>query len=109
MIHVSTASRIQADKGGIHQGWQGVVFAGVVFAIYLRPRAIYYLASSAASERNFSAFAFVHTKQRNCLSEASVEKLVYVRTNNLQFTKQQGVAAAAFSNDDDITYSDADY
>jgi hypothetical protein len=44
---------------------------------------------------------------RNCLSEASVKKLVYVRTNNLQFTKQQGVAAA-FSNDDDITYRDAD-
>ena len=34
------------------------------------------VASSAASERNFSAFVFVHTKQRNCLSEASVEKLV---------------------------------
>ena len=66
------------------------------------------VASSAASERNFSGFAFVHTKQRNCLSEASVEKLVYVRTNNLQFTKQPG-AVAAF-NDDDITYSDdADY
>ena len=186
-----------------HQGWQGVVFAGVVFsqkpllrhklikwilsstvvfAIYLRPCAIYlrpitfvrlYLtdelqdaivveytnfriaalemrrsgsrlfcsltaksmsvlmfwmshggawpalqilakevfsmvASSAASERNFSAFVFVHTKQRNCLSEASVEKLVYEHTNNPQFTKQQGVAAA-FSNDDDITHSDADY
>ena len=40
-------------------------------------------ASSAASERNFSAFAFVHTKQRNCLSKASVKKLVYVKTNNL--------------------------
>ena len=66
------------------------------------------VASSAASERNFSAFAFVHTKQRNCLSEASVEKLVYIRTNNLQFTKQQGVAAA-FSNNDDITHSDADF
>ena len=62
----------------------------------------------AASERNFSAFAFVRTKQRNCLSETSIKKLVYVRTNNLPFTKQQGVAAA-FSNDDDITHSDADY
>ena len=66
------------------------------------------VASSAASERNFSAFAFIHTKKWNCLSEASVVKLVYVRTNNLQFTKQQGVAAA-FSNDDDITHRDADY
>ena len=65
------------------------------------------VASSAASERNFPAFVFVHTRQRNCLSEASVKKLVYVRTNNLQFTKQQGVAAA-FSNDDDVTHSDAD-
>ena len=63
------------------------------------------VASSAASEGNFSAFvAFVHTKQRNCLSEASVEKLVNVQTNNLQFAKQQGVAAA-FSNDDDIANS----
>ena len=58
------------------------------------------VASSAASERNFSAFAFVHTKQRDCPREASVEKLVYVQTNNLQSTKQQG-EAAAFSNDDD--------
>ena len=57
-----------------------------------------------------SAFlAFVHTKQRNCLSKASVKKFVYVVTNNLQFaTKQQGVPAAAFSNDNNLTYSDAD-
>ena len=67
------------------------------------------LSAASAAERNFSAFAFVHTKQRNCFSEASpVGKLVYVQTNNLQFTKQQGVAAV-FSNDDDITHSDADY
>ena len=53
------------------------------------------VASSAAYEQNFSAFAFVHTKQRNSLIEvASVKKLVYVRTNNLHFKKQQGVAAA---------------
>ncbi|KAI2510962.1 transposase [Fragilaria crotonensis] len=37
------------------------------------------VASSAASERNFSTFGFIHSKQRNCLSEASVEKLVYVK------------------------------
>ena len=95
-----TVSRLASGKGWFLPEW----FL-VVFAIYLRPRAIY-LASSAASERNFSAFAFVHSKQTNCLSEASVEKLIYVRRNNLQFTKQQGVASA-FSNDDDITYSDA--
>ena len=46
------------------------------------------VASSAASERNFSAFAHIHTKLRNRLSDDVVEKLVYVRTNNMQFMKQ---------------------
>lgn len=35
-------------------------------------------ASSAASERNFSAF---DSKQCNCLSNKSVEKLVFIKTN----------------------------
>ena len=48
------------------------------------------VASSAASERNFSAFAFVQTKLRNRLTEAAVvEKLVYVRTKNMQFMNQE--------------------
>ncbi len=62
------------------------------------------VASSAASERSFSTFGFIHTKQRNCLSEASVEKLVYVKTNNLQFTKQQSVAAALKQDDSSTTF-----
>lgn len=37
--------------------------------------------SSCSSERNFSVFGFVHSKLRNQLSEKSVEKLVYVKTN----------------------------
>jgi hypothetical protein len=63
------------------------------------------VALSAKSERNFSTFGFIHTKRRNCLSEASVKKLVYVKTNNLQFTKQQSVAAA-LKQDDSSTSSD---
>ncbi|KAI2489092.1 hypothetical protein MHU86_25506 [Fragilaria crotonensis] len=51
------------------------------------------VASSAASERNFSAFAHVHTKLRNRLSDDVVEKLVYIRTNNAQFTKQDSKQA----------------
>ena len=50
------------------------------------------VASSAASERNFSTFGFIHSKPRNCLNEESVQKLVYIKTNNIQFTKQQMVA-----------------
>ena len=37
--------------------------------------------SSAASERNFSTFGFVHSKARNSLATKSVEKLVFVKTN----------------------------
>ena len=37
--------------------------------------------SSAASERNFSTFGFIHSKLRNSLSTKSVENLVYIKTN----------------------------
>ena len=46
------------------------------------------VASSMASEHNFSTFGFIHVKLRNCLSPDAVQKLVYIKTNNLQFTKQ---------------------
>ena len=54
--------------------------------------------SSAASERNFSTFGFIHSKLRNSLSPGAVEKLVFIKTNNLQFTKQHHIA---YDNDDD--------
>jgi len=38
-------------------------------------------ASTAASERNFSTFGFIHSKHRNCLSDDSVRKLVFIKTN----------------------------
>lgn len=41
-------------------------------------------ASSAASERNFSTFGFIHSKLRNRLSPKKVKKLVYIKTNMLQ-------------------------
>ena len=37
--------------------------------------------SSTSCERNFSAFGFIHSKLRNKLSPASVEKLVYIKFN----------------------------
>ena len=64
------------------------------------------VALSAASERNFSAFAFVHTKQRTVSARPPSKS--WVTYEHTTFTKQQGVAAA-FSNDDDITHSAADY
>jgi hAT family C-terminal dimerisation region len=36
--------------------------------------------SGAASERNFSTMAFIHSKLRNSLSVVSVEKLVYIKS-----------------------------
>ena len=44
--------------------------------------------SSAASERNFSTFGFIHTKLRNSLTEVTGKKLVYVKTNGLQLSNQ---------------------
>ena len=38
--------------------------------------------SSAASERNFSTFGFIHSKLRNRLSEEKLEKLVYIKFNS---------------------------
>ena len=40
--------------------------------------------SSAASERNFPTFGFVHSKLRNRLSQEKVKKLVYIKTNVVQ-------------------------
>jgi hypothetical protein len=42
--------------------------------------------SSASSERNFSTFGFVHSKLRNSLSQESVEKLVFIKTNHRALT-----------------------
>ena len=38
-------------------------------------------ASSAAAERNWSAFSFVHSRLRNRLTPDKVEKLVYIFFN----------------------------
>jgi hAT family C-terminal dimerisation region len=53
---------------------------------YLALKVFSVASSSAASERNFSTMGFVHSKLRNCLGRDTVEKVVYVKTNNLQFT-----------------------
>jgi hAT family C-terminal dimerisation region len=37
--------------------------------------------SSAASERNFSTFGFVHSNMRNSRGPEKVKKLVYIKTN----------------------------
>jgi hypothetical protein len=45
-------------------------------------------ASSAASERCFSTFGFVHSKLRNSLGPEKVKKLVYVKINGKQLSTQ---------------------
>ena len=63
------------------------------------------VASSAASERNFSTFGFANSKLRNSLSPAAVEKLAFIKTNNLQFTNQNhlcGVDEDEYNEDDGI-------
>jgi hypothetical protein len=50
------------------------------------------VASSAASEWNFSTFGLIHSKVRNCPKEDSVQKLVSIKMNNAQFAKQMEIA-----------------
>ncbi|KAG6967099.1 hypothetical protein JG687_00004466 [Phytophthora cactorum] len=44
-------------------------------------RVFSFVASSAASERAFSAHDFIHSKPRNTISAPKVEKLLYIKTN----------------------------
>ncbi|RHY85409.1 hypothetical protein DYB35_013857 [Aphanomyces astaci] len=47
----------------------------------LELRAFNLVASSAASERNFSMHGFIQSKKRNRLSPSTVTKLMYIKTN----------------------------
>jgi hAT family C-terminal dimerisation region len=53
--------------------------------------------SSAASERNFSTFGFIHSKMRNSLVPEKVKKLVYIKTN---YAAVADVARPCESDDD---------
>jgi hypothetical protein len=76
-------------------------------------------ASSAASERNFSQMGYLHNKQRNLLSDKSVEMLTYIKNNSNLFIPQssmQNPEAFSFSTisalvkkkDNVITLSDSE-
>ena len=56
--------------------------------------------SSAASERNFSTFGFIHSKLRNSPSTKSVENLVYIKTNMGTFYDAAVMEAGSESNTD---------
>jgi hypothetical protein len=43
--------------------------------------------SSAASERKFSTFCFIHSKLRNSLAAEKVQKLVFIKTNYPSFAE----------------------
>lgn len=43
------------------------------------------MATSAAYERNFYTFGYIHSRLRNCISPEADMKLVYIKTNNSQF------------------------
>jgi hypothetical protein len=47
--------------------------------------------------------AFIHSKLRNCLSPETVEKLVYIKTNNLQFSKNSDLATYNEQSDESDT------
>jgi hypothetical protein len=63
-------------------------------------------ASSAASERNFSTFGFIHSKLQNRLGPEKVKKLVYVKTNTLQMSDVLLNDDYEYDNEEDVQLSD---
>ncbi|KAH6590837.1 hypothetical protein BASA61_005125, partial [Batrachochytrium salamandrivorans] len=59
------------------------------------------VASSAASERGFSAMGFVHSKLRNRLSADKVQKLIFIKNNASQLMSTDQVSLDWGSNDSD--------
>jgi hypothetical protein len=55
---------------------------------------------SAASERNFSTFGFIHSKLRNRLSPEKVKKLVYIKTNAILMADSPGMECYEWESDE---------
>jgi hAT family C-terminal dimerisation region len=62
------------------EGYRWPRIANVALKVFSIP------ASTAASERNFSVYGFIHSKLRNKLDSKTVDKLVYLKANATQFT-----------------------
>ena len=60
-------------------------------------------ASSAASERCFSTFSFVHSQLRNSLQDSKVEKLVYIKSNYNYFRDCNWIADSDDNVSDDAS------
>lgn len=58
------------------------------------------VSSSAASERNFSTFGFIHSKLRNKLNPETVRKLVYIKCNSSQLEEAVNFESEDDSDDD---------
>jgi hypothetical protein len=62
---------------------------------------------SAASERMFSTFGFVHPKLRNFLTAEKVKKLVYIKANYPTFVNDKSVLSSPeYYDDGDLSSRD---
>jgi hypothetical protein len=82
------------------QFWGSYLQDGPLLA-HLALKILPFVSSSAASERNFSTIGFIHSKLRNCVGRDTVEKLVYVKSNNLQFTGNANLDAYNSASDNE--------
>jgi hypothetical protein len=85
------------------QFWSSYVQDWHLLAHHLALKVFSVESTSSASERNFTFIGFMRSKLRNCLGRDTVEKLVYAKTNNLQFTVNANLNAykSANYNEDD--------
>ena len=60
----------------------------VACGVEVGPARVQYGCFQCSIQRNFLTFGFIHSKLHNCLNEELVQKMVYIKMNNMQFTKQ---------------------
>lgn len=66
------------------------------------------IATSAASERSFSAMGFIHSKLRNRLSHNTLDKLVFVRSNRLLTRSNEDVESSESDEEEEEQDQDVD-
>lgn len=107
LSHRRIFSRISLTSGLLHRNWRikiplSIVWSwngrsavcwssGYLVATYGRICSNLQKRSSVSSHPVQHRFGLVHSKLRNSLSPAAVEKLVYIKTNNVQFTNQNHI------------------
>ena len=96
------AARMAKDRGTSPASWWAMFGSETPHLQIAAKRLLSQCASSSGCERNWSSFAFIHTKLRNRLSSMKLHNLVYVHYN-LRLRIQRATATVEASEFDPAT------